>query len=274
MKKLLYILIGTIFTMPTYAAPNDTHARVSMQSRAMVGTAQSARKSSLKFDTVRPVGTDATATTNDVEPTPAPDTCDAERIACMSNNIGVGNTFVWASKYSNTNDYASLIEDVDNPENNVCFVRVEMRSGDSAIDLSYVKARYFQMGDKIMCGAWTDKSLLEKNILDAKKSARTWATVGGAVGGAGIGVGAMELFGNKALSNINGLEGLEGQKKLSRDDLLLSELREWGKDNVQYKNIVNVMKALRLLCGDEKGNTCNVDGAYVDFNYILGALGE
>jgi hypothetical protein len=266
MKKLLYIFVGIIITVPTYAAPNDTHARVSMQSRAMVGTAQNARKSSLKFDTVRPVGTDAPATTIESEPEPEPNNRDAERTACMSNNIGVGNTFVWASKYSNTNDYASLIEDVDNPDNNVCFVRVEMRSNDSKINLSYIPARYFQMGDRITCGAWADKSTLEKNILDAKKTARTWATVGGAVGGAGIGVGAMELFGNKLIGG-----AVQGQKSLEADELFVSQLKELKKSgDSRYSTVVDMLTKLKDVCDKNSQPNCNK----IDYKYILDELSK
>ncbi len=55
---------------------------------------------------------------------------DRERIACIGNNVGIGNTFVWASKYSNTDSYSSMIEDTNNPENNVCFVLVSVQSDD------------------------------------------------------------------------------------------------------------------------------------------------
>ena len=58
---------------------------------------------------------------------------EAERNACMNNNIGIGNTFVWASRYSDTSNYMNMVEDIDNPQNNVCFVRVELKSNDSAI---------------------------------------------------------------------------------------------------------------------------------------------
>ena len=58
---------------------------------------------------------------------------EKERNACMSNNIGVGNTFVWASRYSNANDYSTMIEDVNFPENNTCFVKVELKSNDERI---------------------------------------------------------------------------------------------------------------------------------------------
>ena len=132
---------------------------------------------------------------------PAVDTREKERTACISNNIGIGNTFVWASRYSDLNNYATMVEDVENPENNTCFVLVGLRSTDSRIDLSDIPSKYFEMGRDITCGAWADEGKIEQRILDAKKKGRTWATVGGAVGGAALGVGAMELFGNRLIGN-------------------------------------------------------------------------
>lgn len=136
-----------------------------------------------------------------------PDTREKEREACIRNNIGVGNTFVWASRYSDTNNYATMVEDVEHPENNTCFVRVELKSSDPKLDLSDISGRYFEMGRNITCGSWVDEGMLEKRILDAKKNVRTWATVGGAVGGAALGVGSMELFGNKLIGG-----AVQGQK--------------------------------------------------------------
>ena len=60
---------------------------------------------------------------------------EKERNACLSNNIGVGNTFVWASRYSNLNNYSGMVEDTTEPENNTCFVKVELSSDDSRIDV-------------------------------------------------------------------------------------------------------------------------------------------
>ena len=118
----------------------------------------------------------------------------AEKEACTSNNVGTNNTFVWASKDSDTSNYSSMVEDTENPENNTCFVRVALNSSDSKIDVSDIDAVYYEMGNTIHCGSWADRGKIEDRILDAKKSARTWGTVAGAVGGAGVGVGAMELF--------------------------------------------------------------------------------
>mgnify|MGYP006988873313 CR=1 FL=1 len=187
---------------------------------------------------------------------------DKERIACLSNNVGVENTFVWASKNSNTSNYASMVEDVNNPENNVCFVLVGMRSDDNKIALSDIQPQYFQWGQNITCGAWADEAKLEKRILDAKKTARTLATVGGAVGGAGIGVGAMELFGNKALSNINGLEGLQGQKQYDEGtvDWYKAKLAQLQKENKgEYDSFVGLLNQLKAECDKSNPDAkCNV----------------
>ena len=123
------------------------------------------------------------------------------------------------------------------------------------------------MGTNIECGAWADANMIEKRILDAKKSARTWATVAGSVGGAGIGVGAMELFGNRALSNINGLQGLQGQKGLSEDELFILQLKELKtSDNVRYNEIVATLNALKTACDSASGNA---DCAKIKYNDIL-----
>lgn len=192
----------------------------------------------------------ASATTVGTAPAPQPavavDKRDKEKEACTRNNIGgAGNTFVWASRYSNTSNYATMVEDMDMPENNTCWVRVELKSSDSKVKVSDIPAQYFEMGRTITCGAWADEEVLKKRILDAKKSARTWGTIGGAVGGAALGVGAMELFGNKAIGG-----KVEGQfdKSLSETELLLSQLRvEYKESNHggfdKYYRAVQALKA-------------------------------
>ncbi len=156
---------------------------------------------------------------------------EKERLACMSNNIGVGNTFVWASRFSNLDNYATMIEDVENPENNSCFVKVELKSNDARIDVSDVPTKYYEMGRTITCGAWANADTLRSRILDAKKKARVWGTVGGSVGGAALGVGAMELFGNKLIGgNVQGQEAMEG------GELLRSQLLVLKKDDVAAFN--------------------------------------
>ena len=145
---------------------------------------------------------------------------EAERNACINNNIGIGNTFVWASRYSDTSNYASMVEDVEKPENNVCFVRVELKSDDeSRISVSDVPAKYFMWGETIECGSWADAKEMEQRILNAKKGARIGGIVASSVGGAGLGVGAMELFGNKVIGG-----KVQGQKAMTGLELYRSQL--------------------------------------------------
>lgn len=194
------------------------------------------------------------------EPVAAPvvDKREKEKNACINNNIGIGNTFVWASRYSNLNNYASMVEDVEEPKNNTCFVRVELKSSDSKISVADVPAKYFEMGRTITCGEWADEGTIKKRILDAKKSARTWATVGGAVGGAAVGVGIMELFGNKLIGG-----SVEGQKSLSQNEQLRSQLLVLKKDKAaEYNEFGRYLKELRAECdkdiwkGTEKPEEC------------------
>lgn len=142
-----------------------------------------------------------------IKPTDTPE-YKARKAACLDNNIGMGDTFVWASRYSNTDSYATMIEDMDVPENNTCFVKVTLKSNDAKIDIDESMAhKYYEWNRDITCGGWVDQEKMRKLILDEKKSARAWGTVAAAVGGAGVGVGAMELFGNKLIGR-----GVEGQK--------------------------------------------------------------
>ncbi len=210
-------------------------------------------KSSIKFDSTEPGGVAA-----------AKDTRDKERTACMSNNIGVGNTFVWASRNSNISNYSSMIEDTDNPSNNVCFVRVELKSNDSRINVADFGGRYFEMGRNITCGSWADEEKLKQRILDAKKSARTWATVGGAVGGAAVGVGSMELFGNKLIGG-----KVQGQKAMQEDDLFESQLLVLKKDNKSlYDKIITELKTIKEECAKATG-TLPANCTKYDYNRLL-----
>lgn len=189
----------------------------------------------------------------------------AERMACLNNNIGVGNTFVWASRYSNTRDYATMLEDTENPENNVCFVKVDLKSSDSRISLADIPARYFQWGETINCGSWVDESTLEQRILDAKKSGRTWATVGGAVGGAAVGVGSMELFGNRLIGG-----KVQGQKdeSLSSTELLRSQLLTMKNNkDMRYQTYLDDLQKLKAACEKLKAAGGTVPGKCDEFDY-------
>lgn len=203
---------------------------------------------------------------------------EQERLACLSNNIGLGNTFVWAAKNSNTLNYASMVEDDGNPQNNTCFVLVGMRSDDARISTADIQPRYFEWGQNITCGSWIDESKMEERILDAKKKARTWGTIGGVVGGAGIGVGAMELFGNRALSNIDGLKGLQGQKQYTEYSLewYTAKAKALRAENMSaYNSFEELVKELKAACnGTNKDRKC-YEAKYgnlvnLDFNDIEG----
>lgn len=184
---------------------------------------------------------------------------EREKRACLQNNIGIGNTFVWASRYSNLGSYSTMIEDIEEPDNNTCFVKVELKSDDPKINVADVPSKYYEMGRDITCGEWANYDTLKSRILDAKKSARTWATVGGAVGGAAIGVGAMELFGNQLIGG-----KVLGQKDLEGLELLESQLAVLKKDNeAEYNRFIKYMGELKCACEsrvwtseEQKPNAC------------------
>lgn len=188
----------------------------------------------------------------DDDPQPADDHAlelAAQKAACVNNNIGAGNTFVWAARDSSTTNYASMVEDTENPDNNTCFVSVGLQSKDARVNISDIQPRYFPVGTTVTCGSWTDETMLEKRILDAKKTVRILSTVGASVGGVGLGVGIMEGFGNDLLAektNSKTLQKLGGQKALVKDGddaakkawyvSKLKELRD--KNPVVYNTIV------------------------------------
>lgn len=195
---------------------------------------------------------------------------EREKRACLQNNIGVGNTFVWASRYSNLGSYSTMIEDIEEPDNNTCFVKVELKSDDPKISVADVPSKYYEMGRNITCGEWANYDTLKGRILDAKKSARTWATVGGAVGGAAIGVGAMELFGNRWIGGaVEGQQGLEGLERLE------SQLAVLKKDNeVEYNRFIQHLGNLKCACNssvwtsnDQKPAACT------EYEYVFSLPG-
>lgn len=273
MKKTLYFLLGILITMPTFAAREMQRATVVGVTRNMAGaTLANDKKSSLKWNQANfteKLSVEEISTDEPVTPT-GRDTREAERTACISNNLGADATFVWASKNSDPTNYATMIEDVQNPENNVCFARVDISSKDIAVNLSDFQSRYFPINSTVTCGDWVNHADLEKRILDAKKTTRTLATIGGAVGGAGIGVGAMELGGNKLLAKSSKLKGLQGQKALSEDELFVSQLKIMKTDNPdQYARIVSQLEALGDACKKlNNNNDCNA----IDYAAILNDL--
>ncbi len=285
MKRFLSSFVACMVALVVFgdanAAPGVSTGRLGVQKNVMSAARMPSMPTSSigvgavkKINTSAPVAKDEPKTepdTPDEPETPSKDMREKERAACMQNNIGVGNTFVWASRYSDISGYTTMIEDVENPENNTCFVRVDVKSTDPKIDLSDIPGKYFEMGRTIECGSWVDESMLEKRILDAKKNARTWATVGGAVGGAALGVGSMELFGNKLIDG-----AVQGQKstKLSAQEQFVSYVMTL--DEAKRKEITDYAKEMQKKCDSwsygVKPAACNGldvgDGAYVPYDYI------
>ena len=164
---------------------------------------------------------------------------EAEKNACINNNIGIGNTFVWASRYSDPSNYARMVEDTTNPQNNVCFARVELKSDDeSRVKVSDIAPKYFMWGESIECGSWVDQKDMEKRILDARKGARIGGIVASTVGGAGLGVGVMELIGNTSI------KGWKGQKDLTDEEKVVF-YKTMLKSADNKEQIVNALKTIK-----------------------------
>lgn len=259
MKPVLSAFVISMILAPAFAAaPNMTPAtgrgRASMANQMMAAPRAVMSQNQIQAMAAQPetVATPTVATDNKMATTPEEmkpaekDMREREKRACLQNNIGIGNTFVWASRYSNLGSYSTMIEDIEEPDNNTCFVKVELKSDDPKISVADVPSKYYEMGRDITCGEWANYDTLKSRILDAKKSARTWATVGGAVGGAAIGVGAMELFGNKLIGG-----AVEGQKnkKLSDLEVLESQLAVLKKENAnEYNRFIQHMGDLKCAC--------------------------
>lgn len=239
MNKVLSFIALTLICFPGIGAETSNSRRTN----AAQWTDASQRVAS-KAQVVKAA---ATGTTGNSGTTTKKDTRETEKNACIENNVGVNNTFVWATAVSDTTDYASMIEDTENPENNVCFVKVELTSTDSDIKLDDIDSIYYEMDKNIVCGEWAKKDKIEKRILDGKKTARAWGTVAGSVGGAGVGVGSMELFGNRAIGG-----KVMGQKDLQKNDYknwIKSELLELQKkDKAQFDEFVKNISVLRNEC--------------------------
>ena len=170
---------------------------------------------------------------------------EEERNACINNNIGIGNTFVWASRDSDTSNYANMVEDIENPEKNVCFVKVELSSDDeSRVKVSDIEPKYFMWGEAIECGSWADAQEMEKRILDARKGARIGGIVASTVGGAGLGVGTMELIGNYAIDGWKGQKELEGAQ-LYRSQILALQNSKKVADNQKAAEIIGYLRVVR-----------------------------
>lgn len=246
MKNLLYIFVALTVCMPAFAVTNATQSRRSVSAK-MVGSSRMTSSvnqlNPLQTSSVRVYPDDY-----DEEEAAAAAEREKARAACEANNIGVGNAFVWASRNSNTSNYAMMVEDVKNPENNVCFALVSVTSNDPKIDLSGIPSKYFEMGRSVVCGEWADSEVIEKRILAAKKTTRALATTGAVVGGIGLGVGVMEAFGNKLIGN-----KVEGQAALSGAALLRSQLLTMKEKGMmdEYNSIKAKIKEIEDACKDD-----------------------
>lgn len=235
MKHFVSLVVLSLISTGAFAANN---ARPAMSSRIMAAP----QRYTASVNQLNGSSTVNTVVVEEKEP--EIDMREAERNACINNNIGIGNTFVWASRYSNTSNYASMIEDTANPQNNVCFVRVELKSDDeSRISVSDIAPKYFMWGENIECGSWANEKEMEKRILEARKGARIGGIVASTVGGAGLGVGVMELFGNKLIDG-----KVQGQKstKLSESELYRSMLLTYRNEkNPEYDKIVDALTVMK-----------------------------
>jgi hypothetical protein len=244
-------LILALAVMDVASAANSAgRGRVSMADQMMAAPRATVSKNQINAMAAANHKSSLAVTPEVMQPAEKIDMREDEKNACIGNNVGVGNTFVWASRYSNTDNYSMMLEDTENPENNTCFVRVELKSRDPKIDVSDFEAKYYEMGQNIKCAEWVEEEDLRQRILDAKKSKRAWATVGGAVGGAAIGVGAMELFGNKILGG-----KVEGQKDkdLKDEELRITAVKTLQKENpTKYNAFVDDIKKLKAECDKQK----------------------
>ncbi|MDR0726802.1 MAG: hypothetical protein LBF37_01935, partial [Rickettsiales bacterium] len=110
-KILSFIAICAVSASAFAASPAPDRRSMAQQ----WGSAPRAVASKNQLSAMSGITTDKSSTQPIVADAVIPlDKRDKEKAACISNNIGVGNTFVWASKYSNTNNYASMVEDTVN----------------------------------------------------------------------------------------------------------------------------------------------------------------
>lgn len=264
MSKSIVFLMGMVcFVGIANAAPDTSRRSMSSQ---MVMAAPRAVASKNQLNAMAAKNTDAESAAEKAalavtpeEMLPADkDIRQKEKEACLANNIGVGNTYVWASRNSDTSDYATMVEDFVNPENNTCFIKVEIRTNDPRIDMSGVSAKYFEWNrDPIKCGGWVSDEEMEQRILDAKKSGRVWGTVGATVASAGLGFGLMEAGGNKIFG-----DKVMGQKELSGTELFKSRLEELrtSKDkdkNKDYESHRTAICDLKTVCEGKLDPECS-----------------
>ncbi len=258
-------LILALAVMDVASAANSAgRGRVSMADQMMAAPRATVSKNQINAMAAANHKSSLAVTPEVMQPAEKIDMREDEKNACIGNNVGVGNTFVWASRYSNTDNYSMMLEDTESPENNTCFVRVELKSRDPKIDVSDFEAKYYEMGQNIKCAEWVEEEDLRQRILDAKKSKRAWATVGGAVGGAAVGVGAMELFGNKIIGG-----KVEGQKGMDEKQFIISNIhKQKEQDSAKYNAFVKDIKDLKESC-DENNQDALSKSVCDKYKYLM-----
>ena len=275
MKRLYSGMLLSMLTLPVLAATGRGGVTnvVAQNARASFGMFQtgniSAQSASVVTQNTNETEAQVTLTSIQSASDALAEAKQAEKEACLANNLATGNTFVWASVYSNASDYSSMVEDVMNPGNNACYVRVNLTSSDSSVDLSDMPVRYFKMDKTVTCGQWVEEATLQERVLESKKKGRAWAIAGAAVGGAALGVGAMELFGNKLIGG-----KVEGQAALTGTELLCSQLKVLKeKDSEKYQTLMDFIKKLQPACADasnkwDKETMPELCRKY-DFDYLI-----
>ncbi|MBR3510632.1 MAG: hypothetical protein IKN73_01055 [Alphaproteobacteria bacterium] len=251
MKRLVSLFVLSFIAFDVFAA-QSTGRRPAMSDRIMSAPRYTASVNQLNGMSMGTVTKTTTNTkTEEITEEEQKDMREAERNACLNNNIGIGNTFVWASKYSDVSNYALMKEDIKNPENNVCFVRVELKSNDeSRISVSDIEPKYFMWGEDIECGSWVNEKEMERRILEARKGARIGGIVASTVGGLGLGVGVMEAFGNKMFDKVSGGK-LEGQrsKYLSEGDtktFYIKQMENLKETNpAKYEEYIGYIRSIK-----------------------------
>jgi hypothetical protein len=246
MKNFILFLVATFpfvaFGAPDYAS-GPTNSRVGVYGRA--GPAPTGRP------TV-PVTTTTTTTTSIPETNLTSETkttvnveIDAARNACLST---YGN--VWASKFNSTPGgvpaTTPMAEDPD-PNNNVCFAVVSVKSDEIKNLGRFFPPRYFQTGVSLECGSWLDTAALDEAILDSKKGARTGWTIAASVVGAGAGFGLSDLLGQKVIKRgFNGQYDLDDKTK--EFYIAMKKDTKHGNDK-KLEEYARAYKALGDACG-------------------------
>ena len=215
MKKILCLLLAAMPIMPLDASDRrpDEVARISMQvNRIGAGTGRQAPATvpvTTTIDThihVPEVNIEhTTQTIHEIN-------IEGERAACL---MTAGN--VWASRmYSSSMGVplgAVMSESID-PEQNVCFSTVSVRSTEIPNMARFFQPVRFQVGLPIECGSWLDEARLDEAILDARRSQRVAGTIAAGVGGAVVGIALTEAIGR------NFIDGWMGQQDAELSQML------------------------------------------------------